>query len=191
MKSVSNGYQNAKKTYTSFKSYVSERTSEIRAEIKREMCTTANKISDKLEKVDWKKVSIAVATAVTVGVGVLTGGAGFAVAGALELQGTLGGAIVAGAVTGAIGGSTFWGTSSILSVNDLEQIAKDTLVGGNVGMISGGAMGGLAYGADKAVGTLKNLVTGGSKTKPGHITEMAHKNLSSIDDVELPLLEDR
>lgn len=191
VKSVSNGYQSVKKTYTSFKSYVAERTSEIRAEIKRELCTTVNRISDKLEKVDWKKVGIAVlATAATVGVGVLTGGAGLAAAGALGLQGTFGGAIVAGAVTGAIGGATYGGTSSILSGNDLKQVAKDTLVGGATGSLTGGAMGGLAYGADKAVGALKNLMTGGSKPKPGHITEMATKKLNS-DDVEIPLLEDK
>ena len=178
-------------TRSSFKSYVAERTSEIRAEIKRELCTTVNRISDKLEKVDWKKVGIAVlATAATVGVGVLTGGAGLAAAGALGLKGTLGGAIVAGAVTGAIGGATYGGTSSILSGNDLKQVAKDTLVGGATGSLTGGAMGGLAYGADKAVGALKNLMTGGSKPKPGHITEMATKKLNS-DDVEIPLLEDK
>lgn len=191
VKSVSNGYQSVKKTYTSFESYVAERTSEIRAEIKRELCTTVNRISDKLEKVDWKKVGIAVlATAATVGVGVLTGGAGLAAAGALGLKGTLGGAIVAGAVTGAIGGATYGGTSSNLSGNDLKQVAKDTLVGGATGSLTGGAMGGLAYGADKAVGALKNLMTGGSKPKPGHITEMATKKLNS-DDVEIPLLEDK
>ena len=56
------------KTYTSFKSYVSERTAEIRSEVVRHMCTTTNRITDKLGKVDWnavKKVAIGI-TAVTV-----------------------------------------------------------------------------------------------------------------------------
>ena len=68
IRSVSNGVQKIGKTYTSFKSYVSERTAEIRSEVVRHMCTTTNRITDKLGKVDWnavKKVAIGI-TAVTV-----------------------------------------------------------------------------------------------------------------------------
>ena len=93
-------------------------------------------------------------------------------------EGTLGAAIVGGAVTGAIGGATYSGVSSGLSGNSLKQVAKDTLTGGLTGAVAGGAMGGLAYGADKAIGAAKNVIKGSSSSpKPGHITEMATKDL--------------
>ena len=193
IRKVGSGLQKAGKTYTSFQSYVAERRAEIRAEVVRQMCTTADRISDQLGKVDWKKVGIAVvATGAAIGVGVLTGGVGIAAVGALGLtEGTLGAAIVGGAVTGAIGGATYSGVSSGLSGNSLKQVAKDTLTGGLTGAVAGGTMGGLAYGADKALGTLNNLIKGSPKPEPGHITEMATRNLNSADDVEIPLLEDK
>lgn len=40
---VGNALRNPKKTYTSFKFYVAERTKEIRGVVKRELCNTANK----------------------------------------------------------------------------------------------------------------------------------------------------
>ena len=46
----------AKKVYSSFKSYASEKTKEIRQTIKREMCTTTNRISSAFGKVDWNVV---------------------------------------------------------------------------------------------------------------------------------------
>ena len=181
IRNVGNGLQKAGKTYTSFQSYVAERRAEIRAEVIRQMCTTADRISNQLGKVDWKKVGIAVvATGAAIGVGVLTGGVGIAAVGALGLtEGTLGAAIVGGAVTGAIGGATYSGVSSGLSGNSLKQVAKDTLTGGLTGAVAGGAMGGLAYGADKAIGAVKNVIKGSSSSlKPGHITEMAKRDLS-------------
>ncbi|MCB7288412.1 HNH/ENDO VII family nuclease [Mediterraneibacter faecis] len=185
IRNVGSGLQKAGKTYTSFQSYVAERRAEIRAEVVRQMCTTADRISDQLGKVDWKKVGIAVvATGAAIGVGVLTGGVGIAAVGALGLtEGTLGAAIVGGAVTGAIGGATYSGVSSGLSGNSLKQVAKDTLTGGLMGALTGGAMGGLAYGADKAIGTVKNVIKGSSSstTSPGHITEMAKKDLTERD----------
>ena len=141
---------------------------------------TADRISDQLGKVDWKKVGIAVVAAgAAIGVGVLTGGVGIVAVGALGLtEGTLGSAIVGGAVTGAIGGATYSGVSSGLSGNSLKQVTKDTLTGGLTGAVAGGAMGGLAYGADKAIGAVKNVIKGSSSSpKPGHITEMATKDL--------------
>ncbi|WP_276571679.1 RHS repeat-associated core domain-containing protein, partial [Coprococcus comes] len=180
IRKVGSGLQKAGKTYTSFQSYVAERRAEIRAEVVRQMCTTVDRISDQLGKVDWKKVGIAVvATGAAIGVGVLTGGVGIAAVGALGLtEGTLGAAIVGGAVTGAIGGATYSGVSSGLSGNSLKQVAKDTLTGGLTGAVAGGAMGGLAYGADKAIGAAKNVIKGSSSSpKPGHITEMATKDL--------------
>ena len=46
----------AKKVYSSFKSYASEKTKEIRQTIKREMCTTTNRISSAFGKIDWNVV---------------------------------------------------------------------------------------------------------------------------------------
>ena len=192
IRNVGSGLQKAGKTYTSFQSYVAERRAEIRAEVVRQMCTTADRISDQLGKVDWKKVGIAVvATGAAIGVGVLTGGVGIAAVGALGLtEGTLGAAIVGGAVTGAIGGATYSGVSSGLSGNSLKQVAKDTLTGGLTGAVAGGAMGGLAYGADKAIGAVKNVIKGSSSSpKPGHITEVAKKNLADIGNKSEPQLD--
>ena len=159
IRSVSNGVHKIGKTYTSFKSYVSERTAEIRSEVVRHMCTTTNRITDKLGKVDWKKVGIAVvATGAAVGIGILTGGVGTLAIGALGLtEGTLGAAIVGGAVTGAIGGATYSGVSSGLSGNSLKQVAKDTLAGGLTGAVTGGVLGGVAYGAGKVIDGIKSL----------------------------------
>ena len=54
-----------------------------------------------------------------------------------------------------------------------------------MGGITGGATGALGYGVN-------SLVKGVTKTQPGHITEMAIKDLSpSADDVATPLLEDK
>ncbi|MFR8341287.1 MAG: RHS repeat-associated core domain-containing protein [Dorea sp.] len=159
IRSVSNGVQKIGKTYTSFKSYVSERTAEIRSEVVRHMCTTTNRITDKLGKVDWKKVGIAVvATGAAVGIGILTDGVGTLAIGALGLtEGTLGAAIVGGAVTGAIVGATYSGVSSGLSGNSLKQVAKDTLAGGLTGAVTGGVLGGVAYGAGKVIDGIKSL----------------------------------
>ena len=192
IRNVGSGLQKTGKTYTSFQSYVAERRAEIRAEVIRQMCTTADRISNQLGKVDWKKVGIAVvATGAAIGVGVLTGGVGIAAVGALGLtEGTLGAAIVGGAVTGAIGGATYSGVSSGLSGNSLKQVAKDTLTGGLTGAVAGGAMGGLAYGADKAIGAVKNVIKGSSSSpKPGHITEVAKKNLADIGNKSEPQLD--
>ena len=189
IRSVSNGVQKIGKTYTSFKSYVSERTAEIRSEVVRHMCTTTNRITDQLGKVNWKNVAIGVTAMVISGVVVAaTGGlAAGAVLAALPAMGGLGTAMVSGAVAGAIGGASYGAISSGLSGNSLKQIAKDTITGGLTGAISGGILGGLTYGAGKAIGAVKDLVKGSSSaTKPGHITEMATKDLSQNNQ----LLED-
>ena len=195
VRSVSNGVQKIGKTYTSFKSYVSERTSEIRSEVVRHMCTTTNRITDQLGKVNWKNVAIGVTAMVVSGVVVAaTGGlAAGAVLAALPAMGGLGTAMVSGAVAGAIGGASYGAISSGLSGNSLKQVAKDTLTGGLTGAISGGILGGLTYGAGKAIGAVKNLVKGSSNaTKPGHITEMATKNLTgNSSNGDQLLLEDK
>ena len=110
------------------------------------MCTTTNRITDKLGKVDWnavKKVAIGI-TAVTVSglVVAATGGlAAGAVLAALPAMGGLGTAMVSGAVIGAIGGASYSAVNSGLSGNSLKQVAKDTLVGGIAGAVTGGRYG--------------------------------------------------
>ena len=189
IRNVGSGLQKAGKTYTSFQSYVAERRAEIRSEVVRHMCTTTNRITDQLGKVNWKNVAIGVTAMVVSGVVVAaTGGlAAGAVLAALPAMGGLGTAMVSGAVAGAIGGASYGAISSGLSGNSLKQIAKDTITGGLTGAISGGILGGLTYGAGKAIGAVKDLVKGSSSaTKPGHITEMATKDLSQNNQ----LLED-
>lgn len=68
LKKAGNVIRDPKQAYTSFKSYVSSKTKEIRAEIKRQLCTTTNRVSDMLGKVDWdsvKKIAVGGAGAAT------------------------------------------------------------------------------------------------------------------------------
>ena len=187
IRSVSNGVQKIGKTYTSFKSYVSERTAEIRSEVVRHMCTTTNRITDKLGKVDWnavKKVAIGI-TAVTVSglVVVATGGlAAGAVLAALPAMGGLGTAMVSGAVIGAIGGASYSAVNSGLSGNSLKQVAKDTLVGGIAGAVTGGVMGGLSYGAGK----LLNVVRSAGSTHNDGIDKSFKKLVAEVTETKLP-----
>ena len=187
IRSVSNGVQKIGKTYTSFKSYVSERTAEIRSEVVRHMCTTTNRITDKLGKVDWnavKKVAIGI-TAVTVSglVVAATGGlAAGAVLAALPAMGGLGTAMVLGAVIGAIGGASYSAVNSGLSGNSLKQVAKDTLVGGIAGAVTGGVMGGLSYGAGK----LLNVVRSAGSTHNDGIDKSFKKLVAEVTETKLP-----
>ena len=187
IRSVSNGVHKIGKTYTSFKSYVSERTAEIRSEVVRHMCTTTNRITDKLGKVDWnavKKVAIGI-TAVTVSglVVAATGGlAAGAVLAALPAMGGLGTAMVSGAVIGAIGGASYSAVNSGLSGNSLKQVAKDTLVGGIAGAVTGGVMGGLSYGAGK----LLNVVRSAGSTHNDGIDKSFKKLVAEVTETKLP-----
>ena len=187
IRSVSNGVQKIGKTYTSFKSYVSERTAEIRSEVVRHMCTTTNRITDKLGKVDWnavKKVAIGI-TAVTVSglVVAATGGlAAGAVLAALPAMGGLGTAMVSGAVIGAIGGASYSAVNSGLSGNSLKQVAKDTLVGGIAGAVTGGVIGGLSYGAGK----LLNVVRSAGSTHNDGIDKSFKKLVAEVTETKLP-----
>ena len=187
IRSVSNGVQKIGKTYTSFKSYVSERTAEIRSEVVRHMCTTTNRITDKLGIVDWnavKKVAIGI-TAVTVSglVVAATGGlAAGAVLAALPAMGGLGTAMVSGAVIGAIGGASYSAVNSGLSGNSLKQVAKDTLVGGIAGAVTGGVMGGLSYGAGK----LLNVVRSAGSTHNDGIDKSFKKLVAEVTETKLP-----
>ena len=167
--------------------YVSERTAEIRSEVVRHMCTTTNRITDKLGKVDWnavKKVAIGI-TAVTVSglVVAATGGlAAGAVLAALPAMGGLGTAMVSGAVIGAIGGASYSAVNSGLSGNSLKQVAKDTLVGGIAGAVTGGVMGGLSYGAGK----LLNVVRSAGSTHNDGIDKSFKKLVAEVTETKLP-----
>ena len=187
IRKVGSGLQKAGKTYTSFQSYVAERRAEIRAEVVRQMCTTADRISDQLGKVDWnavKKVAIGI-TAVTVSglVVAATGGlAAGAVLAALPAMGGLGTAMVSGAVIGAIGGASYSAVNSGLSGNSLKQVAKDTLVGGIAGAVTGGVMGGLSYGAGK----LLNVVRSAGSTHNDGIDKSFKKLVAEVTETKLP-----
>ena len=187
IRNVGSGLQKAGKTYTSFQSYVAERRAEIRAEVVRQMCTTADRISDQLGKVDWnavKKVAIGI-TAVTVSglVVAATGGlAAGAVLAALPAMGGLGTAMVSGAVIGAIGGASYSAVNSGLSGNSLKQVAKDTLVGGIAGAVTGGVMGGLSYGAGK----LLNVVRSAGSTHNDGIDKSFKKLVAEVTETKLP-----
>ena len=187
IRNVGSGLQKAGKTYTSFQSYVAERRAEIRAEVVRQMCTTADRISNQLGKVDWnavKKVAIGI-TAVTVSglVVAATGGlAAGAVLAALPAMGGLGTAMVSGAVIGAIGGASYSAVNSGLSGNSLKQVAKDTLAGGIAGAVTGGVMGGLSYGAGK----LLNVVRSAGSTHNDGIDKSFKKLVAEVTETKLP-----
>ena len=152
---VGNG---AKKVYSSFKSYAAERTSEIRATIHKEMCTTNNRISSLLGKVDWSAVKKVVAGGVILGglaaATVLTGGAaaviaGGALSGAADgfLWGTIGGAVSGG--VGAATGSLASSTASSALKNPLAKSAIENAADTAVGTIDD-----LAHGRDVSIGSI-------------------------------------
>ena len=184
IRNVGSGLQKAGKTYTSFQSYVAERRAEIRAEVVRQMCTTADRITDQLGKVNWKNVAIGVTAMVVSGVVVAaTGGlAAGAVLAALPAMGGLGTAMVSGAVIGAIGGASYSAVNSGLSGNSLKQVAKDTLVGGIAGAVTGGVMGGLSYGAGK----LLNVVRSAGSTHNDGIDKSFKKLVAEVTETKLP-----
>ena len=170
---VGNG---AKKVYSSFKSYAAERTSEIRATIHKEMCTTNNRISSLLGKVDWNAVKKVVAGGVILGglaaATVLTGGAAAVIAG-----GALSGALIGGG-TGAVLG----GISSAASGEGFISGAADGFLWGTIGgAVSGGvgaATGSLA--SSTASSALKNPLAKSAlenvaDTAVGTIDDLAHR----------------
>ncbi|MDL2251215.1 Rhs family protein, partial [Lachnospiraceae bacterium OttesenSCG-928-J05] len=132
--SAGNALQNTQRAFTSFTSYVAHRTAEIKDTVVRELCTTANRISDALGKVDWKSVGkVAVGGLIIAGLGVatvLTGGAAAAIAGA-----ALTGALVGGGTGAVIGG-----ISSAANGDGFLKGAADGFMWGTIGgAISGGA----------------------------------------------------
>ena len=155
----------AKKVYSSFKSYAAERTSEIRAIIHKEMCTTNNRISSLLGKVDWNAVKKVVAGGVILGglatATVLTGGAAAVIAGSVLsgaadgfLWGTIGGAVSGG--VGAATGSLASSTASSALKNPLAKSAIENAADTAIGTVDD-----LAHGRDVSVGTVaKDFGTG-------------------------------
>ena len=150
----------AKKVYSSFKSYASEKTKEIRQTIKRELCTTTNRISSAFGKVDWNVVKKVVAGgAILAGLGIATIVTGGAAAGGIAA------AIASGAFSGAlIGGGTgavLGGLASAANGDGFIQGAADGFLWGTIGgAVSGGvgaATGSLA--SSSASSALKNPLT--------------------------------
>ena len=180
---VGNG---AKKVYSSFKSYAAKRTSEIRATIHKEMCTTNNRISSLLGKVDWSAVKKVVAGGVILGglaaATVLTGGAAAVIVG-----GALSGALIGGG-TGAVLG----GISSAASGEGFISGAADGFLWGTIGgAVSGGvgaATGSLA--SSTASSALKNplaksAIENAADTAVGTIDDLAHGRDVTAQDVAL------
>lgn len=175
VQSVSNGFQSAGKTYSSFKSYVSERTSEIRSEVVRHMCTTTNKITDGLGKVDWNSIG-----KVAVGVGiigvlsaatVLTGGTAAVIAG-----GALSGALMGGGTGAVIGGLT-----GMASGEGFLNGAADGFLWGTIGgAVSGGVGAATSSIASNSASTIlknplaKNAIENAADTAVGTVDDLAH-----------------
>ena len=169
---VGNG---AKKVYSSFKSYAAERTSEIRATIHKEMCTTNNRISSLLGKVDWSAVKKVVAGGVILGglaaATVLTGGAAAVIAG-----GALSGALIGGG-TGAVLG----GISSAASGEGFISGAADGFLWGTIGgAVSGGVGAATGSLASSSVSSImknplaKSALENAADTAVGTVDELAH-----------------
>lgn len=170
---VGNG---AKKVYSSFKSYAAERTSEIRATIHKEMCTTNNRISSLLGKVDWSAVKKVVAGGVILGglaaATVLTGGAaaviaGGALSGAADgfLWGTIGGAVSGG--VGAATGSLASSTASSALKNPLAKSAIENAADTAVGTVDDLAHGRDVTAQDVALDFAKGMISSGLSKNSG------------------------
>ena len=174
IRSAGNALRNPQQAFTSFKSFVAHRTSEIKATIVRELCTTANKITDTLGKVDWKTVGkIAVGGLVIAGLGmatVLTGGTAAVIAGA-----ALSGALVGGGTGAVIGG-----ISSAASGEGFIKGAADGFMWGTIGgAITGGAGAATTTVASSGSSLLSNpLIKNGADnlidTAVGVADDMAH-----------------
>ena len=185
VKSVSNGYQSVKKTYTSFKSYVAERTSEIRAEIKRELCTTTNRIKEEFGKIDWGKVAVGGLVIAGLGVAtVLTGGA------AAGLTGAIVSGAFSGAVVGAGGGAIMGGISSKLNGGSFAEGASDGFMWGAIGGgLTGGAGGVISSTASASASNafnnplVKNATENILDTAMGTVEDIAHGQDVSVSSV--------
>ena len=176
----------AKKVYSSFKSYASEKTKEIRQTIKREMCTTTNRISSAFGKVDWNVVKKVVAGgAILAGLGIAT-----------IVTGGAAGVIAAGAFSGAlIGGGTgavLGGLSSAANGDGFIQGAADGFLWGTIGgAVSGGvgaATGSLASSSASSImknPLAKSALENAADTTVGTIDDLAHGKEVTAKDVAL------
>lgn len=174
----------AKKVYSSFKSYASEKTKEIRQTIKREMCTTTNRISSAFGKVDWNVVKKVVAGgAILAGLGIAT-----------IVTGGAAGVIAAGAFSGAlIGGGTgavLGGLSSVANGDGFIQGAADGFLWGTIGgAVSGGvgaATGSLASSSASSImknPLAKSALENAADTAVGTVDDLAHGRDVSLKTV--------
>ena len=174
----------AKKVYSSFKSYASEKTKEIRQTIKRELCTTTNRISSAFGKVDWNVVKKVVAGgAILAGLGIAT-----------IVTGGAAGVIAAGAFSGAlIGGGTgavLGGLSSVANGDGFIQGAADGFLWGTIGgAVSGGvgaATGSLASSSASSImknPLAKSAIENVADTAVGTIDDLAHGRDVSLGTV--------
>lgn len=126
VRSVSNGVEKVGKTYTSFKSYVAEETSKIRSEVVRQMCTTTNRITNQLGKVNWKNVAIGGASYSAVSSG-LSGNNLNQVA-----QDTLSGGLTGAVTGGVLGGLTYGAGKAIGVVKDLVKGSSSSATSGHI-----------------------------------------------------------
>ena len=176
VKTVSSGFQKAGRTFSSFKEYVSVRTSEIKATIKRELCTTANRIKEELGKVDWGKVAVGGLVIAGLGVAtILTGGAAAGVAGAIASS------ALSGAVVGAGSGAVIGGISSVANGGSFAEGASDGFMWGAIGGgITGGTGGALSSTAASSTSSalnnplVKNAIESGVDTTIGTVEDLAH-----------------
>ena len=174
----------AKKVYSSFKSYASEKTKEIRQTIKRELCTTTNRISSAFGKVDWNVVKKVVAGgAILAGLGIAT-----------IVTGGAAGVIAAGAFSGAlIGGGTgavLGGLSSVANGDGFIQGAADGFLWGTIGgAVSGGvgaATGSLASSSASSImknPLAKSTLENAADTAVGTVDDLAHGRDVSLKTV--------
>ena len=185
VKSVSSGFQKAGRVFSSFTEYVSVRTSEIKATIKRELCTTADRIKEELGKVDWGKVAVGGLVIAGLGVAtILTGGAAAGVAGAIASS------ALSGAVVGAGSGAVIGGISSVANGGSFAEGASDGFMWGAIGGgITGGTGGALSSTAASSASSalnnplVKNVIENTVDTTVGTIDDLAHGRDVSLGSV--------
>ena len=148
IRSVSNGVQRTEKIYTSFKSYASERTKEIRQTIKHELCTTSNRISTSLGKADWNTVMKVGISGLIVGglclATILTGRSIMAVSG---LVGASIGGISGGIQTRLMGGKFIDGVTSGIINGAVTSLGMSF----GINPVASNMVGGILGGASQAI----------------------------------------
>ena len=187
VKSVSSGFQKAGRTFSSFKEYVSVRTSEIKATIKRELCTTANRVKEELGKVDWGKVAVGGLVIAGLGVAtILTGGAAAGVAGAIASS------ALSGAVVGAGSGAVIGGISSVANGGSFAEGASDGFMWGAIGgAVTGGTTGALSSTATSTTSNalnnplVKNTIENAVDTTVGTMDDLAHGREVSLGSIAI------